>query len=52
MLCHCLKSRKTTGSKNPKVAKTSKGKIMIHRDVQCAIVKNQSLSNSKKLVDY
>ena len=42
MLLYCLKCRKNTGSKNPKVAKTKKGRIM----------KNQNLSNSKTLADY
>ena len=44
MLLYWLKCRKNTESKNRKVAKT--------KNVQCVIVKNRNLSNSKKLMDY
>ena len=50
MLWHCLKCRKNTESKNPK-GKTKSGRIMLYQNVQCMIVKNQNLSNSKKLAD-
>ena len=50
MLSYCLKCRKNTESKYPKVARTKNGRCA--ENVQCVIVKNQNLSNSKKLVDY
>ena len=50
MLWHCLKCGKNTESKNPKV-KTKSGRIMLYQNVRCMIVKNQNLSNSKKLAD-
>ena len=43
MLSYCLKCRKNTESKNPKVARTKNGRKKS---------KNQNLSNSQKLVDY
>ena len=52
MLSYCLKSKKRTESKNPKVVRTKNGRIMLLSNVQYVIVKNQSLSNNKKLVDY
>ena len=52
MLSYYLKSKKRTESKNPKVVRTKNGRIMLLSNVQCVIVKNQNLSNSKKLVDY
>ena len=50
MLSYCSKYGENTESKNPKFAKTNKGKIML--SVKCAVceVKNQNLSK-KKLVD-
>ena len=51
MLSNCLKCRKNTESKNPKVARTKNGKICFYQNVQCVIVKNQNLSNSRKLED-
>ena len=41
-----------TKSKNPKVARTKTGRIMLYQNVQCVIVKNQNLLKSKKLADY
>ena len=53
MLSYCLKCRKNTESKNPKASRTKNGRIMLFAlNVQYVIVKNQNLSNSKKLVDY
>ena len=49
MLLYCLKCRKNTKCKNSKGARTKK---WFHQNVQCVIVNNQNLSNSKKLVDY
>ena len=50
MLLQCLKCWKKTDSKNPKVAKTKKEKVMILS--KCGIIKNQDLSNNKKLMGY
>ena len=50
MLLQCLKWRKKTDSKNTKVAKTKKEKVMILS--KCEIVKNQDLPNNKKLMGY
>ena len=52
MLSPCLKCRKNTESKNPKVARTKNGRIMLLSNVQIVIVKNQNLSKSKMQVDY
>ena len=52
MLSYCLKCRKNTESKNPKVARKKKRRILLYQNVQCMIIKNQNLSNSKKLLDY
>ena len=52
MLSPCLKCRKNTESKNPKVARTKNGRIMLLSNVQSVIVKNQNLSKSKMQVDY
>ena len=43
-----LKFRKDNKSKNSKVSKASKGRIIL----QCAIIKNRDLSKNKKQVDY
>ena len=40
MLSYCLKCRKNTESKKPKVAKTKTGRIMLYLNVQCVTVKN------------
>ena len=52
MLSYCLKCRKTTESKNPKVSKTKNGRIVLLSNVQCVIVKNRNLLKNKKLMDY
>ena len=52
MLSYCLKCRKNTESKNPKVARTKNRRIMLLSNFQCVIAKNKNLSNIKKLVDY
>ena len=54
MLSYCLKCRKTTESKIPKVVKIKNDRIMLlsKETVQCGIVKNQNLLKSKKLKDY
>ena len=51
MLSHCLKCRKITESKNPKVARTKNGRVMLLS--RCAVCdkKNLHSSNSKKLVN-
>ena len=51
MLSYCLKCRKNTESKNPKVARRKNGRIMLlSKCVVCA--SKRTLSNSKKLVDH
>ena len=52
MLSHCLKCRKNTGNKNPKVVKAKNGRIIFYQSVQCVIVKNQYFLKNKKLKDY
>ena len=52
MLSYCLKRRKkSTKSKNPKVARTKNGRIMLLSKCAVCDCKNQNLSKSKKLVD-
>ena len=51
MLSFCLKCRKNRESKNPKLVKTSNGRIMLfYQKVQCVITKNQNFLKNKKLV--
>ena len=50
MLSYCLKCRKNTESKNPKVVRNKKGRIMLLSNCVCAIVKNRNLLKNKKLV--
>ena len=52
MLSYCLKCRKNTESKNPKVVKTNKEEQSFHQNARCVTLKNQDLSISKSLVDY
>ena len=52
MLSYCLKSRKNTESRNPKVVKTKNGRIMFLSYCIVCDSKKQDLSKSKKLVDY
>ena len=45
MLSYCLKCRKNTKSKNPKVVKTkTEKKKRFYQNVKCVIVKNQNFS--------
>ena len=46
MLLYCLKYRKNTESKNPKVARTKNGRIIVLS--KCAVCD----SKNSKLVDY
>ena len=52
MLLYCLKCRKNTESKNPKVARSKNGRIMLLSKCVVCDNKNQTLSNIKKLMDY
>ena len=52
MLSYCLKCRKNTESKNPKVVKRKKRKKCFCQNVWLVTVKNQDLLKIKKLVDY
>ena len=52
MLSYCLKCRRNTESKNPKVSKTTNGKAIFYQHVLYVVVKNQNLLNSKKQKDY
>ena len=53
MLSYCVKCRKNTESKNPKVVRTKSGKIMhLSKWSVCMIVKNRNLLKHKKLKDY
>ena len=52
MSSHCLKCRKNTESKNPKVPRTKREGICFYQNMQCVIVKNENLSKNKNLVDY
>ena len=49
MLSYCLKCRKNTESKNPKVVTTKNGRIML---LSKYAAENLNLSKSKKVVDY
>ena len=53
MLSYCLKCKEIRDSTNPKVVETKKKnrRIMVASE-QFAIVKDQDLSKSKKLVKY
>ena len=55
MLLYCLKCRKNTESKNPKIVKAKNGRIMLLSKCEAGervTIKNKNLSKSKKLVDY
>ena len=53
MLSYCLKCRRSTESKNPKIARTENGRIMLLSNcVVCVIVKNRNLLKNKKLANY
>ena len=47
-----LQAQKKYKSKSPKVARAKKKKNCFYQNAQCVTVKNQNLSNSKKVVDY
>ena len=49
---YCLKCRKNTESKNPKVAKTKNGRIMLLWKFEVRNSKKLKFIKSKKLVDY
>ena len=51
MLSYCLKCRKNTESKNPKVMQTKNGRIMLLSKCTGVLVKNWNLLNNKKLED-
>ena len=50
MSSYCLKCRKNTESKNPKVVRTINGRIKLLS--KCLIVKNGNFLKNKKLKDY
>ena len=52
MLSYCLKCRKNTENKNPKVPRTKNKKIMLLWKYTVCDSKNQNVSKSKKIVDY
>ena len=53
MLLHCLKCRKDTKSKNPKVVKKKKmEEHCFYKIMDCVIVNNQDLSKTKKITDF
>ena len=52
MLSYCLKCSKNTESKDPKVATTINGRIMLLLKCTLSDKKNQNLLNKKKLMDY
>ena len=50
MLPNCLKCRKNTKIKNPKIVRTKNEILILLLNVKCVIIKNRNLSKSKKLV--
>ena len=50
MLSYCLKFRKNTESKNPKVVKIKNGRIMLLSKCEVCNSKKSNLSKNKKLV--
>ena len=53
MLYNCLKCRKKTENKNPKVLKTENRRIMLLSKYSvCVTVKNWNFLKNKKLEDY
>ena len=52
MKLYCSVCRKNTENINPRVSKTSNGRIMYYQNLQYVIVKNRDLSNIKKQKDY
>ena len=52
MLSYCLKCKRNTESINPKVLKTTNGRMMILSTCAILVVKNQNLLKSSKQKDY
>ena len=52
MLSYCLKCRKNTESKNPKVEKIKNGRIMLSSNWVVCGSKKRDLLKRKKLEDY
>ena len=52
MLLYCVKCRKNTECKNPKVVRLKMEDQWFYQNVQCVIVKNRNLIKNKKLVDH
>ena len=52
MLSYCLKCKRNTESINPKVSKTTNGRMIILSTFLYAVVKNQNLLKSRKQKDY
>ena len=50
ILSYCLKSKKNTERKNPKIVRKKQGKIMLLS--KYVIVRNRILLHNKKLLDY
>ena len=51
MWSYCLKCRKNIESKDPKVARSKNGTIIVFWKYAACVVKNQNLSYAKMLVD-
>ena len=52
MLSYCLKRRKNTECKNPKIARTKKGRIMLLSKCALCDSKEWKFIKEQKLVDY
>ena len=52
MLSYCLKRKKNTEIINPKVSKTTNGKMIFYQNASYVVVKNQNLLKSNKQKDY
>ena len=52
MLCYCLKCRKITESKNPKVARTKNGIIILLSKFAVCNTKKSKFIKQQKLRDY
>ena len=52
MLSYCLKCRKNTENKHPKVVKVKKEKLCFHQNVQCVEVKRSRFVKNKKQKGY
>ena len=51
-MSYCLKLRKNTERRNPKMVRNKIGRIILLPIVHCVIVKNRHLLKKKKLRDY